>query len=98
MMRVWISPSSSSAARIAAHAPVHHVGRRDYVDPRLRPAPPACRVEHRQRFVVRHVALADHAVMAVIGIGIERHVADQYRYRGTRASTGAPPGTSNCPD
>ncbi len=58
-----------------ADAAVHHVGRRDDVaaglglDQRLLH-------QHLHGLVVDDVAVAQQAVMAVAGIGIERHVAE----------------------
>jgi hypothetical protein len=74
MIRVSIMPASSRAD--GADAPVHHVGRRDHVDAGLRLVQRLAH-QHRHGFVVRHVAVADHPVMAVVGIRVQRHVADQ---------------------
>ena len=59
-----------------ADAAVHHVGRRDHVDAGLG-LHQRLTGQHRQRLVVGDVAVADHAVMAMVGVGIERDVADQ---------------------
>ena len=79
-MRVWIRPAPSSAVADRAHAPVHHVGGGDDVDARLR-LDHRLPHEHCEGGVVGDVALADHAVMAVIGVRVERHVTHQRHVR-----------------
>ena len=66
-----------------ADAPVHHVGRRDDVAAGL-DLHQALLHQHLHRGVVMHIAVAQHAVMAVAGIGIERHIAQHadLRHRG----------------
>ena len=58
-----------------ADAPIHHVGRRDDIasglslDQRLAH-------EHFERFVICDIVVDQKTVMAVAGVGIERHVAE----------------------
>ena len=63
-----------------ADAAIHHVGRRDDVDAGLRLVHRLGH-QHRDAVVVVDIfagaGVADHAVMAVVGVGVERHVADQ---------------------
>ena len=76
-----------------ADAPVHHVGGRDDVAAGFR-LHQRLLDQHRDGFVVEDDAVAQQAVMAVAGEGIERHVAedadvrhfllDRARWRGRR--------------
>ena len=79
-MRTRSNPASSSASADRADPPVHHVGGRDDVaaglglDDRLP-------LQDLDGLVVRDVAVADHAVMAVRGERVERHVAQHAEIR-----------------
>jgi hypothetical protein len=55
---------------------VHHVGRRQHVDAGMRLRQRLFH-QHRHTLVVGDIAVPQHAVMAMIGIRIERHVAHQ---------------------
>jgi hypothetical protein len=82
-MRVWICPAPSSSAADAADAAVHHVRRRHHVGPGLGMAERLLG-QHFQRLVVEHVARdrrVDQAVLAVAGVGVERHVGDHAQFR-----------------
>ena len=59
----------------SADAAVHHVGRRDDVAAGLR-LDQRLLDQHRDRLVVEDVAVAQQAVVAVAGVGIERDVAE----------------------
>ena len=58
-----------------ADAAVHHVRGRDHVAAGLG-LHQRLAAEHVDRLVVDHVAVADQPVVAVAGVGVERHVAD----------------------
>ena len=74
-------PSASSALRMARHAAVHHVARRDQVGagPGVRDRDAA---EQRQRRVVGDRAVLDeHAAVAVVGVLAEAHVGRDHEVR-----------------
>jgi hypothetical protein len=84
-MRVWIMAGASSSAADAADAAVHHVRRRHHVGTGLGMAQRLLG-QRFQRFVVHDVAArvgVDQAILAVAGIGVERHVGDDAQFRGT---------------
>ena len=66
-----------------ADAPVHHVGRRDDVATG-RHLHQALLHQDIDRRVIVHIAVAQYAVMAVAGIGIQRHVAQYADFRDGR--------------
>ena len=70
-----MKPAASSAVADRADAAVHHVGGRDDVAAGLG-LHQRLPHQHRDRLVVEDVAVAHQAVMAVAGVGIERHVAE----------------------
>jgi len=71
----------------AADAAIHHVGGRDHVGAGLGVTQRLLR-QRLQGLVVHHVAArigrVDEAILAVAGVGIERHVGDHAQLRETR--------------
>ena len=63
-----------------ADAAVHHVRRRDDLTARIRLANRLL-AKDGDGFVVGNLPVAKHAVMAVAGIGIKRHIADDAEIR-----------------
>ena len=57
-----------------ADAPIHHVRRRDDIAACFR-LDQGLAHQHLERRIIVHIAVPDQPVMAVAGIGIQRHIA-----------------------
>ena len=79
-----------------ADAAVHHVGRRDDVAAGFR-LHQRLLDQHRDGLVVEDHAVAHQAVMAVAGVGIERHVAEDADLRHFLLDGADGAGRRDCP-